>query len=215
MLHGRLTAALISGLLTGCYPVVPTLRLDDIATDEGALVGRLHVDDHGVDVTFECTAYFAYGDGTSIAKATLAPSGWVFTKLEVGAVSITGIACDGDHPVWRRVPGVSFRVAGNRTLAYFGDLTVELDSQKPEPPSQVPQTVASVDSHGITTYTTVTVDRAPPPDIGVSNCWLEDRMDEAQREFARHYSSADAHFQPLRLYRGFAAAAPTSSRRVR
>src|SRR4029078_1893370 len=85
-----LTLALLA---VGCASSATSLKPAHIPAHEGALFGRVTIDDEGEDVTSKCYVDFSDRNENTKAHLSLDKTGWVFASVQTGSTELSGIVC--------------------------------------------------------------------------------------------------------------------------
>ena len=117
----------------GCASSATNLKPGSGPTGQGALFGRIEVQNQGEDVTGSC--YVGLSDAAEHQKANLSldKSGWLFTSVNRGPTYVSDLLCTlGDlirYNASFHTRKLHFDVHGDGTIVYFGHVRVELKSE--------------------------------------------------------------------------------------
>ena len=129
--------AAFSALLTslgplGCVSSATNLKPTKIPSSDGALFGRIEVQNDGEPVTGSC--YLGLTDSKEHQKANLSldKSGWVFTSVKRGPTYLSDVLCTLGGLIKYNATFHSrkllFSVDGRGTIAYFGHAKIDMNS---------------------------------------------------------------------------------------
>lgn len=122
---------LLSMAVGGCAETPPPLSPAAIPPGEGALFGRIKVENKNEDVTGKCTFELTDASGQRKAATKLADDGWVFLAVRSGVTYISRVDCYLGYPASYTTRALHFEVPGGDKIVYFGHVAFDLKSEGP------------------------------------------------------------------------------------
>jgi hypothetical protein len=179
--------------IVGCgASAAPSFDPRTIPRGQGAIAGRVVVRNRQSDVTSNCYVRFVDPHGESKAAFALPADGWIFTTVARGDIRLEQVVCllmegSSSRAGAHTVNDVDFSVPGGRDIAYFGQISIDLDA---EPPSFWRTMSSGAGQVGGVLGVMLSIAVGPPPADGPGSLELQVRPDYASRMLRARYGWA-------------------------
>jgi hypothetical protein len=179
MIQIRCSALALAALAAGCTPSAMNLRPRQVPPQEGAVFGVISAVNQGREIISGCTARFSGADPARSRELLLDETGWVFTTLPLGPMSLASLDC-GEKLTYAPKSLVT-HVRGAGKIAYFGRVQVDFDYTPPDAEVGAAGAALGGALGGALRAAAATTEQRGDPALHLSNRFALDRAEYLRR----------------------------------